>query len=487
MATLVRRDIWNLEKGDGWHPITKAYADAVRVMQRRNPADPTSWAYQAAVHAVASGVPGDAFRHQCQHGSWFFLPWHRIYLHWFEQIVRDIVRDLPDVPFEVRESWALPYWDYSRGDQDDESRTLPAAFRTPTLDDGTPNPLYVSRRNRTPGLDINAGDPLPDRIVSLAALQETVFSRSPLPGQTYGFGGPATGWHHDPGPAGTLERTPHGDVHTNVGGPGGFMSGFATAPLDPVFWLHHANLDRLWTSWLERQDPPRSNPVDAAWLTFPFEFRDASGTRVVPPWTPGDVQDTVADLGYTYENLGPAQVRVERRAMAGPDEPPTDRPPELVGATGEAIELAGARTAAVIEVGEPSRAAGRAPEAAARRRVYLQLDGVRGDENPGVSYAVYLNLPDGDDPDDAPDVYYVGNVSFFGIEATRDVRDVHGAAGLSFSFDVTEVVGGLQEAGTWDPSQVTVTFAPIQGVGRRAEVMPEVGSVTIGRVGVYYH
>jgi tyrosinase len=179
---------------------------------------------------------------------------------------------------EVKDTWALPYWDYSRGGQDDQWRTLPTALRSPTRDDGSPNPLFTARRNTTPGLNMNAGDPLDDLFVSPRALNKQVFARAPIPGGTNGFGGPVTGWHHDPGPAGRLEITPHGDVHTNVGGPGGLMTSFAGAPLDPAFWLHHANIDRLWVVWLNQDDVPRQNPTDPGWLDFPFAFRDATGT-----------------------------------------------------------------------------------------------------------------------------------------------------------------------------------------------------------------
>lgn len=41
----------------------------------------------------------------------------------------------------------------------------------------------------------------------------------------------------------------HGRVHIWVGGN---MSA-SSSPNDPVFWLHHANLDRLWAEWQDRQ------------------------------------------------------------------------------------------------------------------------------------------------------------------------------------------------------------------------------------------
>ena len=38
-----------------------------------------------------------------------------------------------------------------------------------------------------------------------------------------------------------------------LGGATGFMGGFSTAPLDPLFWMHHCNIDRLWEVWVQRQ------------------------------------------------------------------------------------------------------------------------------------------------------------------------------------------------------------------------------------------
>jgi tyrosinase len=61
------------------------------------------------------------------------------------------------------------------------------------------------------------------------------------------------------GPHCTGEAQMHNRVHVWVGGAFGdpkdeilgTMSGI-TAPNDPVFWLHHANIDRLWVEWQRR-------------------------------------------------------------------------------------------------------------------------------------------------------------------------------------------------------------------------------------------
>jgi tyrosinase len=94
-ATLfVRREIWNLERNNTWEPYTLSYAAAIAEMKSREfPNDPTSYAYQAAMHGTdaTAGQGPDGVWNMCQHQSWFFLPWHRMYILWFEHIVREIV------------------------------------------------------------------------------------------------------------------------------------------------------------------------------------------------------------------------------------------------------------------------------------------------------------------------------------------------------------------------------------------------------------
>ena len=86
--------MWVLAGGETWDPVLLAYAEAVAVMQGRNPDDPTSWVYQAAVHDMIDPPIADRFLARCQHNSWFFLPWHRSYLAYFEGVVRAAMADL---------------------------------------------------------------------------------------------------------------------------------------------------------------------------------------------------------------------------------------------------------------------------------------------------------------------------------------------------------------------------------------------------------
>jgi hypothetical protein len=152
-SVLVRRDIWSLEQEQPWHPVTLAYALAIGEMKRRSsvdPADPTGWTYQTQVHGQRP-PPGDVWRDQCQHSTWFFLPWHRMYLFWFEQTVRSIVQGLAPIDAATKETWALPYWNYTDPRPSTAPPplldTLPAAYRSRLLPSGETNQLFVAQRD----------------------------------------------------------------------------------------------------------------------------------------------------------------------------------------------------------------------------------------------------------------------------------------------------------------------------------------------------
>jgi hypothetical protein len=288
----VRREAWALESDSAFDPITLAYADAVQVMQARPPADPTSWSYQGAIHAAFAPAPAGASWNQCQHRGWFFLPWHRMYLYYFERIVRAAVL-AADGPAD----FAIPYWNY---DSPFPGNTLPPAFRTPALPDGSPNALFVAPPGRARGL-MNGGQISPLVTSSSAAMAMTSFT-SPASG----FGGGKEGPLHFGASLGQLESTPHNDMHPTIGGAaagqcqGGLMTDPRCAALDPIFWLHHANIDRLWNNWLASGDG-RVNPQEEAWLTQTFTFADETGAEV--SMSVDQVVDSADQLQYIYDDV----------------------------------------------------------------------------------------------------------------------------------------------------------------------------------------
>ena len=151
-------------------------------------------------------------------------------------------------------TWALPYWNYFAPNQ----FQLPPAFNSPDWPDGTgDNPLFVIQR-WGPNSDGNVFVPMD--AVNLDAMGDPDFT-GVASGGSPGFGGVDTGFEHGGQVHGGIETQPHDWVHGLVGGGDpnnqnnpGLMSDPDTAGLDPIFWLHHANIDRLWEVW--RQNPP---------------------------------------------------------------------------------------------------------------------------------------------------------------------------------------------------------------------------------------
>src|SRR4029453_6928754 len=120
--TFIRRNVWEL--GGDWADEVLWYARGVAAMKARALAKPTSWRFYAGMHGFSSArwqelgylFPTDqppsqaqlsTFWRQCQHGSWYFLPWHRGYVLALEANIRAEV-----IALNGPDDWALPYWNY---------------------------------------------------------------------------------------------------------------------------------------------------------------------------------------------------------------------------------------------------------------------------------------------------------------------------------------------------------------------------------------
>jgi tyrosinase len=160
-----------------------------------------------------------------------------------------------------------------------------------------------------------------------------------------------------------------------------------------------------------------------------------------------------------------------------------EAPPELVGATDAPVPLEDAPTTVGVRVGEP---AGPAADAAPgrrrrRRRTYLTLENVTGTTLGAGKYAVYVNLPDGADREERK-ARRAGRMSTFGVVEESRSDDEHSGSGITFSFDITDIVKRLEASGEWDASNVRVTIEPRKR--REGDAAPG-GGVQVGRVGVY--
>lgn len=464
-----RESVWTLQY---WDDTLLWYARAIAKMRSRNIQDPMSWRYQAAIHGYDPAnrwnselqQPGDRAPsnsrdvwNQCQHGSWFFLPWHRGYLGCLEDIVRETIRSISP---QAADDWALPYWNYS--DPDDwRARLVRPEFIEPGWPDEGPNPLSAGAR-RAPFKPVpvqgmgTAGDfGLDDAEVSLVAMDEKNFT---APAGATSFGGGETGFSFSGDHPGQLEITPHGDVHMAVGydlrtGERFWMGSFRTAGLDPLFWLHHCNLDRLWSLWL-RQTGVSGNPSQPTWLQpsstlsgqlMPFVLHRASGAF---SFVPEDVRSTISSpFAYRYDDdpQGSAPSILEALTEARTGMASDSREPELIGSTSQPLLLEGGISRAKVRLTEGRPSTGILESLADPRpsRTFLRLQNIIT-EGAAAPHRVYLRS--GGDTGEAGLGKFVGSLPMFGVEEASQSDSHTGGSGMSYTFDVTDAVADLPSA-----------------------------------------
>lgn len=198
-----------------------------------------------AIHDGVVGRTGAAIGNGGHRGP-AFCAWHREYILRFEQQLQIIDSDV-----------FLPYWSWESGNASDTDSIFVDAFMGPRerITSGylseTPNSFNPDGWRVNPSLDGNgSGTRLTRNSFSSSDLTQIADDGRNSLGQT-----PFTGTN---GFRRSLE-SPHDRIHGRVGG---HMTAM-TSPNDPIFFLHHANVDRLWAKW------QLNNPGD---VNYPSTF-----------------------------------------------------------------------------------------------------------------------------------------------------------------------------------------------------------------------
>ncbi|KAI0885542.1 Di-copper centre-containing protein [Annulohypoxylon maeteangense] len=66
----------------------------------------------------------------------------------------------------------------------------------------------------------------------------------------------------------------HGGGHLGIGGVLGDMANTWSSTVDPIFWLHHSAIDRLWDVWQRNDWPKRKGDIggpDTQWA-YPYDY-----------------------------------------------------------------------------------------------------------------------------------------------------------------------------------------------------------------------
>jgi len=259
------------------------------------------------------------------------------------------------------------------------------------------------------------------------------------------------------------------------------MGDFNTAGLDPIFWLHHCNIDRLWQVWLER-DKNNQNPKKD-WPTKPkFWFRDLDGKAMT--MVAGDVVDTTAaPLSYSYEDTSDPLAATPliphiTVAAAGTTVKKKKKRPEMIGATSKPFKISSAVTHATFAAKKTAsmKPAVMGIEAGPAPRVFLNIEKIVSKER-APSYDVYLEVPDEQKPEDNPHLF-VGRMAMFGLRESSEKTASTPGAGLNYVFDITNLYRHISKLPGWDPDNLKVSFVPARG--------KPPADVTVGRVSLYF-
>ncbi|XP_022854028.1 polyphenol oxidase I, chloroplastic-like [Olea europaea var. sylvestris] len=301
------------------HLVTKEYIakynKAIQLMKSLKDDDPRSFMQQASVHcAYCNGAYDQVGFNDLDlqvHNSWLFFPFHRWYLYFFERILGSLIGD---------PTFGLPFWNWDSP----KGMTLPPMF----LDQNSS--LFNAKRNQdhlTSIVDLgyNGSDDGKSPLQTVANNFNIMYNEmvrnvkliDDFMGQPYRAGDAV-----NPG-AGASERGTHTAIHLYVGDPRETrredLGNFYSAGRDPIFYCHHANVDRMWKIWRDLRGSKPKDFNDKDWLNASFVFYDENAQLVRVK-----VSDTLSNerMGYVYQqvdipwlNFRP-QARVQRSKVA---------------------------------------------------------------------------------------------------------------------------------------------------------------------------
>ncbi|KAI3769405.1 hypothetical protein L6452_00507 [Arctium lappa] len=299
------------------HRVTEEYKakyqKAMAAMRALPDEHPHSFAAQAKIHCAYcnGGYFQDGFptKELQIHNSWLFYPFHRWYLYFFEKILGTLIDD---------PTFALPYWNWDNP----SGMSMPGFFEGKYLPNAdptvrVPNAAFDAFRNvdHLPPAIVNmdfrnsasGGYTCVQQIGSnLTLMYKQMVANSPNAETFFGgefrAGDDPIDMQHSTGP---IESGVHTAVHAWVGNnrmPNNEdMGNFYSAGWDPLFYTHHANVDRTWKLWKDMQGPDypdHTEPTDPDWLNASYVFYDEN-QELVRVYNKDCVQ--IENLRYEYE------------------------------------------------------------------------------------------------------------------------------------------------------------------------------------------
>jgi tyrosinase len=427
----VRRDASLMAPDD---PFFSDYAAAIEAMHNLGANDLRNWRNQSLIHLS-----------HCTHTVIDFFHWHRHYIYYFERICGALIG---------KPNFALAYWDWSE---------RPGFLPDPFFDVDRLNVAYWNDPSNAQSEHWGGG-----------ALVTTVGVRGLARGQALPFN---LSGAFDPERLNAilsqsnfdifwraLENGPHSLAHILVGGRSGHM-GNGMSSLDPIFWLHHCNVDRLWSVWQSMGNiTPDPN------FSYANNFVDDKGVLQTSPNSTNALD--IAAFGYVYEmptqvdpSLPPPIVTSDPNPAPSPvDAIALTAPTTIVTATAN-IKVrinagAGVRLAApdlLKLMFEPRIFKGRRVNCVPRhaveqKRIVAKLE-IEPPSDQRVMVAVFVNCPYLSPTTPTTDPHCAGVFAFFGIGHSGPMKTAY--------VDLSKPLRSLASDGLLDPRDIVVQLMPL--------------------------
>ncbi|XP_049378238.1 polyphenol oxidase E, chloroplastic-like [Solanum stenotomum] len=433
------------------------YQLATQRMKDLDKKDPRSFMQQANIHcAYCNGAYKFGDEVLQVHFNWLFFPFHRWYLYFYERILGKLIDD---------PTFALPYWNWDN----------PKGMRLPPMFDRETTPLYDARRNPhvrngtiiefSSSTDEVSTDVKKTVTNNLTLMYRQMITNAACPLQF--FGARYVLGIDDSENRGTIETIPHTPVHIWTGtvegtvlddGKRSFgenMGNFYSAGLDPVFYSHHANVDRMWNIW-KGLGGKKKDITDTDWLNFEFFFYDENGNpyrvRV------GDCLDT-KKMGYDYPltDIPWINCRPTRKGREGKVDLTSIEPANKV------FPIANLNKPISFCINRPTTS--RSQKDKDEKEEVLIFKGLKYDTSKYISFDVFVNEDENVNTDELDKVEFAGScVNLPHVHAHNKkmdyVGDTNHTATATLQLAITEL---LEDIGLEDDETIAVTLVPKKG------------------------
>lgn len=416
----------------------KALASMKKAMAKLKAAgctDPISWYYQGAMHwtpdvsganlndnplcpSFDTGHPtlSEAWNNCASHNSSgpnsdiHFLPWHRLYVYYMEKNIRELSGDA---------NFALPYWDY--GNQ----YAMPKPFQA-----SAGGSLYQQSRrvslNKGNPIDTDAQATIAKDLKQLSQIQDYKTFNYQLNSSLHGF------MHDYIGGTDGLFNPIYNAIIDKSIDPGcigcGMMGEVPSAGFDPIFWMHHSNVDRLWQNFIEANPGQNITLAQLQSVQWPYDFFEKApapaGFKLVKH-TMEEVLADISTIDYQYDKKSRLKTASKISAVSVPMQ-------ESALVSMQPKVEAAMKKPARMTIGLPTTVLTLMATPGSTIRTILELE-VSYKANFRGRYEVFVDLPENVAANSKEaQKHFVGALSFF-------VNDPQGKGGThTFRYDITD-------------------------------------------------